>query len=150
MSLVGFPSPSIFGISRVGASSSVFRHFSLSSETLGSFTPTGAHSLSHRNSKNCQNGVATSKTTPYHRQGNGQNERYNGIVWKAVQCLLHSTNRPLYDWEGVSPSALSSIRSPRIVPIIASFVSNAASRWSVPPVAHLGSEKTVPPTSGNL
>ena len=58
-----------------------------------------------------QNGVATSKTTPYHPQGNGQNERYNGIVWKAVQCLLHSTNRPLTDWESVLPSALSSIRT---------------------------------------
>ena len=58
-----------------------------------------------------QNGVATSKTTPYHPQGNGQNERYNGTVWKAVQCLLHSTNRPLTDWESVLPSALSSIRT---------------------------------------
>ena len=58
-----------------------------------------------------QNGVATSKTTPYHTQGNGQNERNNGIVWKAVQCLLHSTNRPLSDWESVIPSALSSIRT---------------------------------------
>ena len=58
----------------------------------------------------CQNGVATSKTTPFH-QGNGQNERCNGLVWKAVQCLLHSANLPLSDWECVLPSALSSIRT---------------------------------------
>ena len=58
-----------------------------------------------------QNGVASSKTTPYHPQGNGQNERFNGIVWKAVQCLLHSTNCPLSDWECVLPSALSLIRT---------------------------------------
>ena len=56
-----------------------------------------------------QNGVATSEATPYHPQRNGQNERFNGIVWKAVQCLLHSTNRTLSDWECVLPSALSSI-----------------------------------------
>ena len=57
-----------------------------------------------------QNGFATSITTPY-LQGNGQNERYNRIVWKTVQCLLHSTNRPLTDWESVLPSAISSIRT---------------------------------------
>ena len=50
MSLVGFPSSSLSGTSRLVASSSVFRLFSLSSEPLGSFTPTGAHSSSHRNS----------------------------------------------------------------------------------------------------
>ena len=32
-------------------------------------------------------------------------------MWKAVQCLLHFTNRPLTDWESVLPSALSSIRT---------------------------------------
>ena len=51
------------------------------------------------------------QTTPYHPRGKGQNEGCNGIVWKAVQCLLHSTNRPLTDWESVRPSALSSIRT---------------------------------------
>ena len=51
MSLVGFPSPSLSGTSRLVASSSVFQHFSPSSEHLGSFTLTGAHTSSHRNSK---------------------------------------------------------------------------------------------------
>ena len=58
-----------------------------------------------------QNEVATSRTTPYYPQGNGHNERYNGSVWKAVQCLLHSTKHPLSDWECVLPSVLSSIRT---------------------------------------
>ena len=56
-----------------------------------------------------QNGVATSKTAPCHPQGNGQNERYNGIEWKDVKCLLHSTERPLSDWECVLSSELSLI-----------------------------------------
>ena len=30
-------------------------------------------------------------------------------MWKAVQCLQHSTNCPLSDWECVLPSAVSSI-----------------------------------------
>ena len=58
-----------------------------------------------------QKGVAISKITPYHSQDSGQNERYNGIVWKAVQCLLHSANRLLSDWECLLPSALLSIRT---------------------------------------
>ena len=119
-------------------SSSVIKCLSTLSAILG--TPGFIHSdrgtqfVSSEFQNFCrQNGVATSKTTPYHPQGNGQNERYNGIVWKAVQCLLHSTNRPLTDWESVLPSALLSIRTlintvTKESPMIASSVSNAASR----------------------
>ena len=56
-------------------------------------------------------GVASSTTTPYNPQGNGQCERYNGIIWRAVQLALK--NRELTDdhWEEVLPEALHSIRS---------------------------------------
>jgi hypothetical protein len=58
-----------------------------------------------------QKGVATSRTTPYHSQGNGQCERYNGIIWKAIQLSLKEHNLPEQHWETVLPSALHSIRS---------------------------------------
>ncbi|CAG2223252.1 unnamed protein product [Mytilus edulis] len=35
-------------------------------------------------------GVATSRTTPYSPQSNGQCEPYNGIIWKAVTLALES------------------------------------------------------------
>ena len=35
-------------------------------------------------------GAATSKTTPYYLSGNGQCERYNGIIWKSVLLALKS------------------------------------------------------------
>ena len=56
-------------------------------------------------------GVATSRTTPYHPQGNAQCERYNGIVWKAVRCALKSRKMPVEKWETVLPEALGSVRS---------------------------------------
>ena len=56
-------------------------------------------------------GIATSHTTPYHPQGNAQCERYNGIVWKAVQCALKARNFPTQRWETVLPEALNAIRS---------------------------------------
>ena len=58
-----------------------------------------------------QRGVVTSKTTPYHPTGNGQVERYNGIIWKAVRLALKSANLPDSQWELVLPGALHSIRS---------------------------------------
>ena len=39
-----------------------------------------------------QRGIATSKSTPYHPIGNGQVERYNGIIWKTVRLSLKSKN----------------------------------------------------------
>ena len=56
-------------------------------------------------------GIATSRTTPYNPQGNGQCERYNGIIWRTVQLALKSRNLPTSAWEIVLPDALHSIRS---------------------------------------
>ena len=56
-------------------------------------------------------GIATSRTTPYNPQGNGQCERYNGIVWRTITLALKSKNVPTTHWESVLPDALHSIRS---------------------------------------
>ena len=56
-------------------------------------------------------GIASSRTTPYHPQGNGQCERYNGIIWRSIKCALKSRQLPLKSWEVVVPNALDSIRS---------------------------------------
>ena len=50
-------------------------------------------------------GIATIRKTPYHPQGNGQCERYNGIIWKHTRNLMDS------QWETVLPEVLHSIRS---------------------------------------
>ena len=55
--------------------------------------------------------VATSMSTPYHPQGNSQVERYNGVIWKAVQCGLKSNGMDTKQWEKILPKALHSIRS---------------------------------------
>lgn len=56
-------------------------------------------------------GVATSRTTPYNPQGNGQCERYNGIIWKTVMLSLKSHNFKTEHWERVLDTSLHSIRS---------------------------------------
>ena len=56
-------------------------------------------------------GVATSKTTPYNPQGNGQVERYNGVIWKTVNLALRDRQLPVQRWQEVLPDALHSIRT---------------------------------------
>ena len=56
-------------------------------------------------------GVATSRTSAYNPQGNGQVERYNGIIWKTVSLALESRGLSTSNWEHVLPDALHSIRS---------------------------------------
>ena len=56
-------------------------------------------------------GVSTSNTSTYNPQGNGQCERYNAIIWSAVQLALKSKNMHTSQWQFALPDALHSIRS---------------------------------------
>ena len=56
-------------------------------------------------------GIATSRTSPYNPQGNGQIERYNGTLWKAISLSLQEHGLETKEWEKCLPDALHSIRS---------------------------------------
>lgn len=56
-------------------------------------------------------GIATSRTTAYNPQGNGQVEKLNSTLWKAIRLGLRSHNLPIEHWEKVLDNALHSIRS---------------------------------------
>uniref|UniRef100_A0A5S6QM86 RNA-directed DNA polymerase n=1 Tax=Trichuris muris TaxID=70415 RepID=A0A5S6QM86_TRIMR len=57
------------------------------------------------------NGIACSRTTPYNPQGNGQAERYVGILWKTLTLALRSKSLPTIRWRELLPDALHSMRS---------------------------------------
>ena len=69
----------------------------------------GASFMSHEQQEFLKgNGIASSRTTPYHPEGNRQVERYNVIMWRAVQASLKSKKlHPKY-WQAVLPDALHS------------------------------------------
>ena len=56
-------------------------------------------------------GIATSRTTPYHPEGNSQCERLNGTIWRAVQLAMESQKLSRGLWDVVLPDVLHSIRS---------------------------------------
>ena len=56
-------------------------------------------------------GISTSRTTPYHPIGNGQVEKMNHTVWRAVTLSLRSKNLPQSHWQEVLPDVLHSIRT---------------------------------------
>ena len=53
--------------------------------------------------------VATVRSTPYNPRGDGQVQRYNGIIWKTVNLALSSRNLNDKQWELVLPDALHSV-----------------------------------------
>ena len=55
--------------------------------------------------------IATSRTSRYNPRGNGQVERYNGIIWRTIMLALKTKNLPTTQWETVLPEAMHSIRS---------------------------------------
>lgn len=57
------------------------------------------------------NGIATSRTTPYNPQGNGQAEKFVGTVWKTIELALRTKKLRIQQWELVVDEALHSIRS---------------------------------------
>ena len=56
-------------------------------------------------------GIAMSHTTAYNPQCNGQVERLNGTLWKAINLALKSRNLPPTQWESVLCDALHTLRS---------------------------------------
>lgn len=56
-------------------------------------------------------GIAGSRTTSNNPQGNGQVERTNGTIWKAITAALKSRGLPIKYWQIVLHDALHSIRS---------------------------------------
>ena len=60
-------------------------------------------------------GIATSRSTPYNPRGNGQVERLNSTIWKAITLSLKSKGLPTEQWEVALTDALHYIhRSPKI------------------------------------
>ncbi|XP_054285284.1 uncharacterized protein LOC129001850 [Macrosteles quadrilineatus] len=57
------------------------------------------------------NDIASSRTTAYNPQCNGQVERYNGIIWRTVELALKNYQLDVTKWELVLDEALHSIRS---------------------------------------
>ena len=52
-----------------------------------------------------------SRTTSYNPAGNGQVERYNGNIWKALTMYLKSKALPTEYWQDALPDVLHSVRS---------------------------------------
>ena len=55
--------------------------------------------------------IATSRTTSHNPAGNGQVERLNGSIWKAISVALKTHKLPLLCWQDVLRDTLHFIRT---------------------------------------
>ena len=58
-----------------------------------------------------ERGISTSNSTRYNPPGNGQVEKFNGVIWKAVLLALKTKNLVVSQWELVLTDVLHSLRS---------------------------------------
>ena len=56
-------------------------------------------------------GIATSNSAVYNPRGNGQCERYNGVIWKTIELALYSKQLETAYWEQVLQESLHCIRT---------------------------------------
>lgn len=72
----------------------------------------GSSLMSHELKEFCMSkGISTSRTTPYNPQGNGQVEKSNGTIWRAVTMDLKTRGWPQSLWQEVLPNVMHSIRT---------------------------------------
>jgi transposase InsO family protein len=72
----------------------------------------GSQFMSETVTNYCQKkNIAQTRTSPYNPQGNGQCEKYNGLIWKSVLLTTKSQSLKDSQWEQVLPEVLNSIRS---------------------------------------
>ena len=57
------------------------------------------------------NGIGYSNSSKYNPRGNGQCERYVGVIWKAIQLALLTKGLSLTHWESVLPEVLHAQRT---------------------------------------
>ena len=77
------------------------------------YTLIGARPSCHMTSfRTCTSVASAAATLPiYNPRGNGQCERYNGIIWSSVKLAVKSLKLHISQWELVLPDVLHSIRS---------------------------------------
>lgn len=104
-----FPCPDLTSATVIKCLSKLFNMFGLPAFV---HSDRGSSFLSHELTSFLHSkGVATSLSSPYNPRGNGQVERYNGIIWKTVTLALKNNQLPTTHWESVLDEALHAIRS---------------------------------------
>ena len=115
MNIVASHSLSLQKIAHLLLSYNVWNHFFmfLDHQNL-SIQIEDRNSLHWRCPTSCHLGAFTkvqSRTSPYNPTGNSQCERFNGIIWHTLSCILHQNQLDISTWPRFLGKALHCIRS---------------------------------------